>query len=121
MNLFVLELFLLDFAKIFVQAIEAFGPETPVMLDPVGYIFEGASLEAARTPLRFAAAGDQPGALEHFEVLGDGGHADVKGLCELRDGSFSGDKASQDGAAGGIGESGKGVAESIGGHGVFNL
>src|SRR5438045_4821456 len=68
-------LLVLNFAKVFVQSVEAFFPESAVVIDPLGDVLERAGVEVAGPPLRVAAAGDQAGALEHFEVLGDRRHA----------------------------------------------
>ncbi len=100
------------------EAIEALLPDDSIFFDPIGDLLERGGLEAAGAPLSFAAAGDEAGALEDFEVLGDGGHAHVEGGGEFGDGGFAGDEAGEDGAAGGIGESGEGGAEMIGGHGA---
>jgi len=77
---------------------------------------EGLGLEAAWPALCVAAAGNQAGALEDLEVLGDGGLADGEGCGELGDGGLTGGEASEDGAPGGIGEGGEGGVEAIGGH-----
>src|SRR5258706_16346987 len=112
---FVLALQLLEVA---LQLVEALLPVAAVVLDPVGNALERVGLEPARSPLRFAAALDQPRALEHLEVLGHGGQAHVEGLCELEHRGFPRGKACEDRAPGGVGEGGEGGAEAVGGHGV---
>src|SRR5215469_10669390 len=62
-------IFGLQFLQIGIQAIEAFVEKPPVMIEPVVDVLERAWLDPARPPLRFAAACDQAGALQHLEVL----------------------------------------------------
>ena len=57
------------------EAIEALFPELPVLLHPVGDALERFGIELARAPLRLARLGDQPGLLQHLQVLGDRGQA----------------------------------------------
>src|SRR6476620_5430946 len=55
-------------ADVFVEPIQPLLPEFAVMPDPVGDVLERRRLEPARTPLRVAAARDQAGAFENFQV-----------------------------------------------------
>src|ERR1700692_2550954 len=57
--------------QVVVEPIEALVEKTPVMAEPIVDVFERPRLDAAGPPLRFAAAGDQAGALQHFEMLGN--------------------------------------------------
>jgi hypothetical protein len=107
------ELVFLELLKIVIEAVEALHPERTVVVDPVGGVFEGAGLEAAGTPLGFAASSDEAGAFQDFEVFRDSGHGDGEGLGELGNGGFTGDEASENGAASGIGEGGEGGGELI--------
>src|SRR5579859_2186354 len=59
----------LKFAKIVIKAVKAFVPESAVMLDPVGHALERLGPQAAGPPLGVAAPGNQPGTLEHLQVL----------------------------------------------------
>src|SRR6266540_605868 len=116
----------LQFLKVGTQLVEALLPVAPVVLDPVGDVLERIRLKPAGPPLRLAAALDQPGALEHFQVLGHGGEAHVEGLGQFQDRGFARGEAREDRAPRGIGEGGEGRAEAIGQHGdqivpVFNL
>ena len=63
--------------------------------------------------MRFASPGDEPGMLEHFQVLRYGGHGHLERFGEFRDGGLAGNQASQDGAPSGIGEGREGAAEVI--------
>src|SRR5438874_6883831 len=72
--------FLFELAQVLVQAVEARFPEFAVVPDPVGDLLERRRLEVAGSPLRVAAAGDQSGALEHLQMLGDGRETHVEGL-----------------------------------------
>ena len=58
----------------------------PVALDPLRHQVEHVRLEVARPPLRVPAAADQPGVLEHPEVLGHGLQRDVVRRGQLVDG-----------------------------------
>ena len=60
-----------------------------------------------------AAAFDQVGAFEDFEVFGDGREGDVEGCGEFSDGGFAIGEAGEDGTPRGIGERGEGGAEGI--------
>src|ERR1700728_4033692 len=94
--------------QIVVEAIETVGPETAIVLDPAGYVPERAGVELAREPLRFAAAGDQAGAFEDFQVLGNGREGHFEGLSQLGDRRFAGGKFGEDRAPSGIGKGGEG-------------
>src|SRR5712692_3941577 len=104
----------LQLPEVAVQLVEALLPVAPVVLDPVGDVLERIRLKPAGPPLRLAAALDQPGALEHFQVLGHGGEAHVEGLGQFQDRGFARGEAREDRAPRGIGESGEGRAEAIG-------
>jgi len=54
--------------------------------------------------MRLAAARDQAGALQHLEMLGDGGEAHLEGLCQLRHRGLAQRQPRQDGPPRGIGE-----------------
>src|SRR5215472_7305450 len=73
----------LQLAEIVAQAIQALLPEAPVVLEPIGRVLEGRSIEPARPPLRRPPAGDQAGALQHLEMLGDPGEAHIEGRRQL--------------------------------------
>src|SRR5690606_12977221 len=73
-------LFRLDLLQVDVQAIETLLPQAPVVLDPLRGGIQGLRLEPRRAPLAFAAAHDEPGALQHLEVLGDRRQAHVERL-----------------------------------------
>src|SRR5207302_4253877 len=109
-------LLLFQLTQIVFQAIEALLPEAAIVLQPVGGVLERTRLEPAGTPLRLATARDQAGALQHLEVLGDGGKAHLEWLAQLRDRGHTGGEASEDRTPGGIGEGGEGGAEAIGRH-----
>src|ERR1700704_4837841 len=104
----------LQFPEVAVQLVEALFPVTPVVLDPVGDVLERIRLEPARPPLRLASALDPARALEHLQVLGDGGQADLEGLGQFHDRGFPRGEAREDGTPRRIGEGGKGAAKAIG-------
>src|SRR5829696_3064594 len=99
-----------------VESIETGFPDRAVPLGPVGNVLEGRRLDPARAPLRFPAAGDEPGALEHAQVLRDGRHAHLEGLGELGHGALAGREPGQDGPAGRVGESRKRGTEVVSVH-----
>src|SRR5882762_2358366 len=94
----------LQLLEVAAQPVEALFPVAPVVLDPVGDVLERIRLEPAGPPLRLAAALDQARALEHLQVLGDRGKADLEGLGQLHDRGFAGGEACEDRAPRGIGE-----------------
>src|ERR1700690_1791266 len=102
--------------KIVIQTIEALIPEAPVAIDPVGDLFERHGPKAAGPSLRLTAARNQPGAFEHFEVLGDGRRADDEGLGEFLDRGLALGEARHDGSPSGVGEGGEGECEAIDRH-----
>ncbi len=54
---------------------------------------------------------EEAGGFEHAEMLGDGGEGKGEGLGKLSDSGLALSKASENGAAGGIGEGGEGGIE----------
>jgi hypothetical protein len=66
---------LLDLAEVVVEPVETAVPVLAIPLQPVGGVLERDRLKPARARLRLASASDEAGALEHLEVLGDGGGA----------------------------------------------
>src|SRR6185295_17813978 len=97
--LFLASMFLplpLQLAQIVVQAIEALFPEATVALEPVGGVLQGRRVEAAGTPLSIATARHEAGALQHLQVLRDGGQAHVEGVGQLRDRRLTGAEAGED-------------------------
>src|SRR5262249_14055778 len=69
----ILPLLLLQVFEVLIQPFEARVPEAAKVLGPLGDLLERRRPEPAGAPLRLAPARDQAGALEHPEVLGDGG------------------------------------------------
>src|SRR5579863_7553735 len=106
----------LQLLQIGCQSIQALFPEDAIFLQPIGGAFEGGGFEAARTELRVAAAGDEAGVLQDFEMLGDGGQAHVERFGEFCDRGLSGREAREDGAPRGVGKGGESQAEVVGGH-----
>src|SRR3954463_6445336 len=66
----------LQIAQVVVEAVEALLPEAAVLLDPARDLAQRRGFEAARAPLRFAPAGDEPHLLEHLEMPRDRREAD---------------------------------------------
>src|SRR5690242_2997440 len=67
----------LQLGKVILQSVWPLLPQPAIALEPVVDIAQRVGLDAAGPPLRLAAAGDQAGALEHLEVLGDRGEAHI--------------------------------------------
>src|SRR5258708_27060308 len=101
-----------------VQALEGLVPEAPVLSHPLRSLFEARRLQPARPPLGVAALRDEARALQHFQVFGNAGEAQVNRLCQLRDRGLPLGKTSQDRAPGGIGEGAKREARLISCHGA---
>src|SRR6266704_2818981 len=107
-------------AQIGVETIEALVPEAAIVLEPLGDVLERGAFETAGPPLRRAAARDQPGALQHLEMLGDGGTAHRERLGELADRALALGQPGEDGAPRRVGECRERGAEAIGRHAVMN-
>src|SRR5688572_10687811 len=103
----------LNLLQIGVQPIESLFPEFAILLHPVGDRLERFWLQAARTPLRLAAASDEAGALEHLEVLGDRRKAHLEGRSPLCDRRLAAGEPGQDRPARRVGESGEGQAKGV--------
>src|SRR3984957_20195762 len=58
--------------QIGIEAIQTLLEETPIVFEPIVDALQLLRLDAAGAELRFAAARDQAGALQHLEMLGDG-------------------------------------------------
>src|SRR5512133_2006599 len=62
-------LLLLQFLQVLVQPIESLLPDHAIAPDPLVDFLERARRERCRSPLRLLAARNEPGALEHLQVL----------------------------------------------------
>src|SRR5262245_46991946 len=116
----ILLLLRLQFAQVIVQAVETLFPEAAITFQPVVHLLERTRLDATGPPLRLAPAQDQAGALQHLEMLGDGGKAHVEGFGELGHRGFAGRKPGQDGPARRVGQGREGGAEAIRQHAELN-
>jgi hypothetical protein len=85
--------------QVFVQSVEALLPEHAVLRDPVGGRAERSGVEAAVVDTPLAAPLEEPGVLEHPEVLRDRRQGDIERLREVGDAGFSEREAREDGAA----------------------
>src|SRR4249920_481933 len=68
-----------------VEPLEAGLPILAIALEPFGGLGHWPGLEPARPPLRVLAGRDEPGPLQHLEVLRDRRLAHVERLGQLRD------------------------------------
>ena len=104
---------LLYSAQVIVEAIEA-GFQVPTVLgDPRGHVAQPFRLEPAWPPLRLPSLLDEPGPLEHLEVLRDRREAQVERRRQLRNRGFSIGESRQNRSPGGIGQGRERRAERI--------
>jgi hypothetical protein len=85
------------------------------VLDPLRGSLHGLGDQAAAVNAAVNFTLEEAGRFEDAEMLGDGGERERERLGELGDSGFALSKASEDGAAGGIGEGGEGGVERGGG------
>jgi len=100
-----------------VDAVEPCLPQLAILLEPGVGVAQRRRHEPARPALRVAPARDQPGALEHLEVLRDRGLAHRERFRELHHRRLAPGEPREDRAARRIGERGEGGVESSGLHG----
>src|SRR5580704_11488196 len=101
----------LELLQVIVEAVETLVVEAAIMFEPVIDLFQRARLNAARPPLRFAAARDQAGALKHLEMLRHRRQRHSEGLGQLEHRSVAKRQPRQNGAAGRISQCRKGGVE----------
>lgn len=101
--------------------LESVVPKFAVALQPFGGFGERLGFEPAWTALPITTAGDEPGAFQHFQVLGNGGLTHSEWLGQLQDRSLAGCEPSQDCSARGIGKRGEDGIELIGAGHLHNL
>src|SRR5438128_464933 len=109
----------LQLLQVNVQAVETLLPKAAIFFEPIVDAFQRPRLDPAGPPLRFAPPRDQPGALQHLEMLGDGGAAHLEGLGEFADRRLTQGESREDRATRGIGEGCKRGAEAVRRHGVL--
>ena len=90
-----------------IEALKILFPERTIVFEPVDGLAERTGINPPRPALRVAAMGDEAGALQHFEMLGDRRLADREWFGELRDRRFAGRQTSQNRAPRWIRESGE--------------
>lgn len=83
-------------------------PKAAVAGDPGGGVLHRARRQPAPAHPALAAAVDQPGALQHAQVLGDRGEGNTERLSQRCDGGLAGGEAGQDRAARGVGQRAEG-------------
>ena len=89
------------------QPVELLFPVQPVPLDPGRGLAHRPSDEPAAPHAPVAAPADEPGALEHPQMLGNRGQAHGEWPRQFSDGRFAGGEARDDRAAGRVGERGE--------------
>src|SRR4029450_10936071 len=105
----------LEFLHIGVEPVEALREKAAIVAQPSIGLGERCRVEAHRAELRLASARDEPCPLEHLEMLGHGGLAEVRRRHELIDGGLAGGESGQDRAASRIGQCGEDEIERWGG------
>src|ERR1039458_5149642 len=65
------------------EAIQTALPDLAILLQPVRRVAQGGTLDPGWTKLGRAPARDEPGPLEHLQMLGDRLHADGERIGEL--------------------------------------
>src|SRR5581483_7025000 len=88
-------------------------PEAAVAVRPLRHVSERRRVETAGAKLRLAAARNQAGALQHAQVLGDGGTADRERRRQLLHRGGAGGEAGEDRPSRRIGEGGEGGGERV--------
>src|SRR5262245_50194419 len=76
-------LLFIELIDIAIQLIKARIPDMAVLLCPLGNFLQGCCVNRAGTILRFLPLCDQPGALQYFDMFGNGRQAHIKRLCQL--------------------------------------
>src|SRR5712664_3222632 len=94
-----------EFLPIRVEPVEALRPKAAVVAEPLGGSGERRCVEAHRAELRVAATRDETCMLEHLQVLGDGGLAEIGRRHQLVHRGLAGGELCQDRPPRRIGES----------------
>src|SRR6266542_3270541 len=76
----------LELVQVLVQPIVTLLPEATVPLGPLGNLLERLRPQPGGTPLPLPAPRDEPGALQHLQVLRDRRQAHLERLRQLGDG-----------------------------------
>jgi hypothetical protein len=84
---------------VFVEPVEAFGPESAVGFEPLVHADQGAGVDAAYAMLPVALSRDEGGLFEYAEVTGDSRRGDVERLDKLPHGCLTEHKTREDSAA----------------------
>ena len=98
-----------------VETVETVFPKNAVALHPLRGVAQTVRLETGRPPLGVAPARDQPGILEHLEVLRDCWKRHVERPRELRDRGFPRRETGEDRPPRRIGDRRERRAETVGG------
>src|SRR6266516_2970810 len=96
-----------------IEALVVTLPQPAVAFQPLGSLPQPLGLEAARPPLRVAAARNQAGALQYLQVLGDRRLAHRERLGQLRHRRLTRRQAGEDRPPGGIGEGREDGVEAV--------
>src|SRR6185503_13358686 len=92
--------------EIFGEPVELLLPDLAMRLDPGRGVRDRLRLEAAAMDAAVARAAEQPGGLEHLEVLGDRRRRHVEGLAEIADAGLALRQPRDDRTARRVGERG---------------
>src|SRR6476469_6732421 len=94
-----------------VQLVEAFVPELAIPLEPYRLFLQSAQAELAGSHAPDLLRGDEPGLLQHADVLLHAREGHVELLGKVRDGSVSTPELLQNATSGGVREGGEGGIE----------
>src|SRR5580658_8298672 len=86
----------LQLFQVIAQPVEVLFPKPAIVAKPVVDIAKGRRGKPARPPLRLAAALDEAGALQHFQMLRNRRKAHVEGRTELGDRGFARGEAGEE-------------------------
>src|SRR5437763_12261334 len=103
----------LELFQVLVQPVVALLPEAAVPLRPLRDLLQRPRLEPGRPRLPFPAPGDEPGPLQHLQVLGDGREADLERRRQLGHRGLSHGEPGHDGPARGVGQGGERAVQAV--------
>ena len=75
----------LELFQVLVQPVVSLFPETAVMISPIRNFLERFRLQPSRPPLPLPAPRDEPGSLQHLQMLGDRRQADIERRRQFQD------------------------------------
>jgi hypothetical protein len=102
--------------QVFIEAIQAFTPETAMEIEPIYRLAQARRIEAAGAKCAVALLRNEARPLQHTQVPRDRRQRNVEGLCDLADIRRAARQTRKDRAPGRVGEGGKRGVEGSGVH-----